>query len=195
MRKTAAIIGAVLCALLFTAPALGDAGSSGAGDTSAIDAARTYVKQMQAGDFHQAISQSWDFQTLMSIIFRDDLNAYSVAERNMMGDVLQRVVEQILANPQIRDAMRTAQYDRFEQKQMSDSIVAVRFMATFANGKSIPNTLIFYREPGGWRIVNSSTNGQTLMGARLHDEYLKTGLKPMDYVLGLAGATAAMFNK
>lgn len=195
MRKTAAIIGAVLCAMLWTAQAWGDAGSSAPGDDGAMDAAKGYVKLMQAGDFHQAIGQSWDFQTLMSIIFRDDLSTYSPEDRIVMGSLLQRVVEQILAHPQIREAMRTAKYEGFEQKQMTDSLVAVRFTATFSNGKSARNTLILILQQDGWRIVNASVNGQTLMGAQLHDAYVKTGMKPMEYVRGLALATTTAMNK
>jgi hypothetical protein len=160
------------------------------GSQTPMDAAKEYTRLCKSGEVSAAIQRYWDFSTLLQIICRDDLNRYSEPQRADMAGMLREAVKGIMSHPRITTEMKKASFEAFEQKQMSPTLTAIRFYATFADGRRVANTLVFQNRqpdagPGDWHIVNAAVNGGLLVGAQLHAEYVKTEMSPMDYVTGL----------
>jgi hypothetical protein len=187
-RSFVALIGVALLALSYGYGRADDRSADGqSGAITPLQVAEQYTSLYKKGQFHDAICTYWDFKTLLGIIFRDELKTYHPEEIDTMASLLGRTIEQILANPKLMPELKKARFDQFEQKQLSETLFAVRFLATFSNGKSVPNTLIFQHQANDvWRIVNAGTNNQALMSAQLHEQYLQTKMSPMEYMRGLA---------
>jgi hypothetical protein len=158
--------------------------------TGAIEFAQEYTRLHKEGKPQEAITRHWDHGTLLSTIFRQDIDQYSAEERAELASKYTQVVLETLAHPRLRAELRKAEFSGFEQRVMSDTLTAVRFTMTLSNGKSTQNTLILQKQSEGWRVVNKGTGGKLLLAASLRREYIKTGLTPRQYVNELLTASA-----
>ncbi|HEY7116867.1 MAG TPA: hypothetical protein VH475_09785 [Tepidisphaeraceae bacterium] len=188
MRASISLPTLLIAALLtFPATLRGDVGQT------PVDIAKEYTRLCKSGGVSDAVVQYWDFATLLEIICKDDLDRYSPREKAAMSGMLREAVRQIMSNPQVASEMKKASFDNFEQKPMAPTVTAVRFIATFSNGKSVSNTYIFERpeDGGSWRIVNAACNGGPMVGAGLRGSYLESKLPPLEFFKGLLQAQAA----
>jgi hypothetical protein len=146
----------------------------------AVDTARQYTRLFEESRANEAFERLWDFSRFQQILFQKDLDGCTAEERKIMTDRFRYLVPK-LATP--GESLKGISHTRFEEKRMSETVVAVRYLVRFSDGTGKPNTLILQRgSDDHWLIVNhGAASGNKLIAARLRDDYLKSGLKPAEF--------------
>jgi hypothetical protein len=150
-----------------------------------IDIARQYTRLYEEGRFGEAFERWWNFETFQKLLFQKDLDGITAKERHQMAERFGYLLPKIISGPQAGQALREATYTHFEEKKLSQNVVAVRFLVRFTDGRGIPNTIILHQLNKQWHIVNQGPSGEKLLAGKLRDEYFKSKMKPQDYVQAL----------
>ena len=147
----------------------------------AVDTARQYTRLFEESRPDDAFARFWDFDRFQQIVFHKDLERCTSEQRKIMTDRFRYLIPKLTTPKQ---SLKGISHTRFEEKPMSENVVAVRYLVRFGDGSGCPNTLILHRPAGGgedqWLIVNHGT-GEKLIAAKLREDYVKSKLKPSEF--------------
>src|SRR5437763_1817588 len=107
-------------------------------------------------------------KTFMRVVFRTDLPKCTIKQQQETDQQMRFVLPRLLSRAGDAVAFHEADFIKFQQKTVSDSVVGVRFVARLPDGRGVPSTLILKRQEDAWRIVNQRTDRENLCGTKLH---------------------------
>jgi len=150
---------------------------------TAIEAAKHYTSFFVARQPAKAIESYWDLDEIFVSMFGKDLMAkQSAADKAEMHRLLAGLFKGIYANPQIVEAMATAEYTGYAAKDAGDGKTVVSFKVKVKDAV-LDNSLTFVKKDGQFRIVDAATGGNSLNTA-LAGEFQKqpAGTTPLQFV-------------
>jgi hypothetical protein len=149
----------------------------------ATDTARQYTRLFEEGRASEAFERLWDFDAFQQIVFKKDLDKATTEERKIMTDRFRYLVPKLVIPA--GETLKKISHTRFEEKELSKNLAAVRYLVRYGDGSGAPNTLILQRTgEDTWTIVNHGT-GDKLLAAKLHEDYVKSKLKPAEFTNSL----------
>ena len=150
-----------------------------------VDTVRQYARLFSQGRRTEAVERWWDMKSFLRIVFRGDLDKCTVKQQEAMDQQMRFILPRLLARSANAAAFREADFIRFQQRNVTDSVVGVRFVARLPDGHGVPSTLILKRQLDSWLIVNQRTDQDNLCGTKLHEQYTKSKLSPPRFVNAL----------
>jgi len=151
----------------------------------ATDTARQYTRLFEEGRSSEAFERMWDYERFQQILFQKDLDKSSAEERKIMTDRFRYLIPKLVVPA--GQSLKNISHTRFQEKSMSENLVAVRYLVRFGDGTTAPNTLILQRSTGeSWFVVNYGSGGDAkLIAAKLREDYIKSKLKPAEFTNAL----------
>ena len=158
------------------------------GTAGAVErAARQYFDLIRAGKGTQAVSTYWNFNAMFAGIFGDDMKRVSADDRTKMKSLLLKFLGQVYSNPNIAKLLAQSTTGEFTAHELPDGRYTVDFDVN-SGDKSIHNRLYMIQADKAWRVVDAATGQSPSLCTALHQEYLKSGMKPLEYVQAIVAS-------
>lgn len=124
-------------------------------DADAVDAAKSYIERLKAGDVKQSVIACWDADALLAGAFGLMYFDLPVNERKRAQSAFAGFVAAPFANPRVSELFKGVEVQEAIPTQISPSTVSVRLQLIGDGGKfRVVNTMLLVKTDAGWRITD-----------------------------------------
>jgi hypothetical protein len=132
---------------------------------TASDSVRAYVDLIKQRRVADAIATFWDFDRMIRMIFGDDrADAMSPDERRAAADPLARLVQSVMAIPEVGGGLADATFSDFSSRELTErmSLVNLTMRARFPRVGPVEHAsrLYLWRGEQGWKLYDIRASGR-----------------------------------
>jgi uncharacterized membrane protein len=167
-------------------------------EAAAVQTVKAYHALLVAGQVEQAVRQHFDLDQILFDTFEELFRELGTAERRRMRELFFPVMEPVMANPAMRQALARSRFGDYTARTRAGGRVVVEFAQALPNGERRSGWVVLHHFDGRWRVLDVGSAGTGGFVSVLRSMWRRArteGQTPVDFMERLAANAAQIMKR